>query len=239
MATKTRVARELLRALVDSGSGVLTKREQAITDAIAGRLVRDRVMPTPFGAGQVEQFLERFGEEDVNFFQEYGRGSFIRLRPVSNSDRLLPFLSLAADADLSSLQIFLLIFTEEKDDQGDVVGLRSLGFRFEPPEGGGTRGRHNYWHVQLTSSFSQNGGRQHPTTPSWLPKSTPAIPLNASDASTCVVGLAAALYGAVDAVTLVHQIRKCIPQKDRDRLMNEVQALGRNQVSASDRISSA
>ena len=233
VAKNARVAREVLRALVDSGSGELPTHEKAVTDAIAGRLQHDRVMPVAFGASQVERFLERFGEEDVNFFDEYGRWSFIQLRPVSKRDRLLPFLSLAADAGLTRFQLFLLVVTEEKDAQGTVVGLRSLGFRFEGPEGGGERGRHNYWHVQLTSSFAQSGGSRHPKTPTWLPRSTPAIPLNANDASTCVAGLAAALYGAVDAVTLVHQIGKRISKKDRDRLISDVQALSRNQVPES------
>lgn len=227
------MAKELLRALVSSSAGEQPTHEKAVTDAIAGRLQRDRVMPIAFGEAQVEPFLERLGTEDVNFFQEYGRESFIQLRPVSTGDRILPFLSLAADAALSRIQLFLLVFTEEKDSEGSVVGLRSLGFRFEPPEGDGGRGRHNYWHAQLTSSFSQNGGRKHPTTPSWLPSSTPAMPLDANDASTCVASLAVALYGAVDTATLVHRIGKRITKTDRDQLISEVQALSRNQVPES------
>ena len=109
----------------------------------------------------------------------------------------------------------------EDNDNND---LRSIVFRFESPEGGGDPGRHSYWHVQLTSSFESNEGLRHPSTPTWFPQSTPAFPLDAGSASTCVVSLAVALYDAVEAYGLVEELRKRVSESDIDALVDAVKA---------------
>ena len=103
-------------------------------------LQRDSALPPPVGKQKLKGLVERIGRESVNSFEFSGRQSFIPLEPVGRGDALLPFLAVSADTELKQFQLFLLIVMEDNDNNN----LRSIGFRFESPEGGGDSGRHSY-----------------------------------------------------------------------------------------------
>ena len=190
---------QLLLKLAEEGKKVGTPKELGIRTRLRNRLEKDGGAPIPYDAKR-QKLQDRFGRSPVNLFEENNASTFIPLKPAVKGAPILPYLSVVANQTLSEFRLLLLVFIEEAQN----VPLRSVGLRFESPEG--TGGRHDYWHVQLTSSFAQNGGQRHPSTPSWLPSSTPAIPLDASSAPSCVVALAVALYGGGAAATLVHNL---------------------------------
>ena len=221
MPSDGEVAGHLLLRLAERGdkdrrgataSSVLTKLELLLD--------RESTKPIPYAIQTAKSLPHRLGRKGVNFFSDGPSQSFIPLARVAKGKPLLPFVALKADATLSEFRLFLLMFMLT-----DKNRLRSLGFRFESPENPGSPGSHNYWHVQLTASFRQNGGLQHSTTPPWLPSSAPAFPLDANSASSCVLGLAVSLYGARVARDLVDELRGRISKDALDKLISDVKAL--------------
>ena len=216
MPSDGRLVGQLLLKLAEEGKKDGTPKELGVRTRLRDRLEKDGWAPIPYDAKR-QQLQARFGMSSVNLFGENCASTFIPLRPVVKGDPILPYLSVVANQTLSVFRLLLLVFVEEERNKP----LRSVGFRFESPEGNG--GKHDYWHVQLTSSFKQNGGQRHPSTPSWLPSSTPAIPLDASSAPSCVVALAVALYGGGAAATLVHNLG--VSPVAVKRLKSEVRAI--------------
>ena len=207
---------QLLLKLAEEGANDWLETESTFRTKLLSRLHDADWAPNPYYVKKMK-LPSRFGRKCVNLFRENGPRTFIPLRPIVE-DGILPYLSVVADRTLSEFRLLLLVFMEEAQNGP----LRSIGLRFESPEG---KGKHNYWHVQLTSSFEQNGGQRHPSTPSWLPSSTPAIPMDASSAATCVVALAVALYGGVEAATLVSNLGPGVSSEAIEGLMSEVSAL--------------
>lgn len=206
--------------LAEYGEKAGTTQESRFRTRLHARLQKEGWTPVRYDPRR-QKLQDRLGRSPVNLFTENTRSTYIPLKPVVKGTPLLPYLSVVADRTLSVFRLLLLVFMEDTEDDS----LRSVGFRFESPEGEG--GRHNYWHVQLTSSFEQNGGQVHPSTPSWLPSNTPAIPLDARSAASCVVALMVALYGGVEADTLVRNLPNVSDESVR-RLRREVRALGGN-----------
>lgn len=207
---------QLLLKLAEDGEKDGTQKELTVRTRLRARLEKDGWTPIPYDAKR-QKLQDRFGKSPVNLFEENNASTFIPLKPAVKGNPILPYLSVVANETLEVFRLLLLVFVEEERNEP----LRSVGFRFESPEGEG--GRHDYWHVQLASSFEQNGGQQHPSTPAWLPSSTPAIPLDASSAPSCVVALAVALYGGGAAATLVHNLG--VSPVAVKRLKSEVRAI--------------
>lgn len=225
MPSDGHLAGRLLLRLADEGNKPGSTLESKFRKRILVHLQKAAWAPSPhFDKSKIWQLPYDLGKSSVNLLAQNTPPIYIPLRPVVKGDLLLPYLSVVADATLSEFRLLLLMFTV--DNQAGTLKngiLRSVGFRFESPES--EKGRHNYWHVQLTSSFKPNGGEYHPSTPSWLPNSSPAIPLDACSAASCVVALAVALYGSFEAAQLVHNLRPRISTRAVQRLKNEVRAL--------------
>lgn len=68
--------------------------------------------------------------------------------------------------------------------------LRSIGFRFEAPEGPGI---HHYYHTQLITDEAWTIPRQEHHI--WLPTEQPAFPLDADNPVTLILCLLVSLYG--------------------------------------------
>lgn len=220
MSTDAHMVGQLLLKLAEEGKREGKPKEIEFRTRLQGRLQMSSWAPNPYDVKR-EKLQDRFGRTCVNLFKEKTSSTYIPLKPVVKSDSILPFLSVVANRTLSNFRLLLLAFREDAQNGS----LKSVGLRFESPEGEG--GKHNYWHVQLTSSFVLNGGQVHPSTPSWLPSSTPAIPLDASSAPSCVVALAVALYGGSMATDLVESLRPSVSVTGVQRLTKEVRALGK------------
>ena len=211
---------QLLLKLSEEGDREGSSRETKIRTRLLNLFQASDWVPSHYSAKR-ENLPHRLGKCSVNFFEEKGPRAYIPLKPVVKGDPILPYLSVVADQTLREFRLLLLAFMEDKENEE----LRSVGLRFESPEG---EGKHNYWHVQLTSSFKQNEGERHPSTPSWLPSNTPAISLDASSAATCVIALAVALYGGVETATLVRKLEPDVSSNVVRRLLREVRALSGN-----------
>lgn len=223
MPSEGHIVGQLLLKLAEEGGKGGTNKESRFRTRLLGHLQNSDWAPSHYPVER-ENLPYRLGRSSVNFFKEKGPRAYIQLKPVVEGDHILPYLSVAANETLSEFRLLLLVFMEETQDGP----LKSVGLRFESPEDQGEKGKHNYWHVQLTPSFVRNEGQSHPSTPSWLPSSTPAIPLDASSAASCVVALAVALYGRVAAATLVHNLKPGISDKAVRCLLREVRALSAN-----------
>ena len=223
MPSDGHLAGQLLLKLAEEGNKPGPARESKFRNRLLALLPNADWAPIPYSdKTKIRQLPYRLGKSSVNLFEETGPRTYIPLKPVVKGDLILPYLSVVADGTLSEFRLLLLAFTVEAQNGP----LRSVGLRFESPEGEG--GKHDYWHVQLTSSFEPNGGQVHRSTPSWLPSSTLAIPLDASSAASCVVALAVALYGGVAAATLVRNLEPGISHEAVEGLMREVRALTAN-----------
>ena len=207
--------------LADEGLREGTTQELNLRKHLLPKLESSKWTPAPYYARKCK-VQHRFGRSAVNLFEENNGITYIPLKPVVKGNPILPYLSVVANKSLSVFRLLLLVFVaESKKDR-----LKSIGLRFESPEG--SDGRHDFWHVQLTSSFEQNGGQRHPSTPAWLPSSAPAMPLDANSAASCVVALAVSLYGGVTAATLVRNLAPEVSRASVKRLMDEVRALSAN-----------
>lgn len=218
MPSEGHLVGQLLLKLAEEGDKPGSARESGFRNRLLPKIQEIDWAPVPYPI-KTRNLPYWLGRSRVHFFGEKGPRTYIPLKPVVHGDLILPYLSVVANETLSEFRLLLLTFTEES--QNGEVG--SVGFRFESPEGDG--GKHNYWHVQLTSSFEQNLGQRHASTPSWLPSNTPAIPLDASSAATCVVALAVALYGSLEAAALVRRLEPDISHRTIEDLMSEVSAL--------------
>jgi hypothetical protein len=118
-------------------------------------------------------------------------GMFLYLRPTEKGAFTVPALSLKADFRLSLPEVRIRLVLFLLDDQGD---LRSLGYRFETPEGPGD-GRHDYYHVQpIRSVFKDRPGFQL-SCPLWFPDTHPTWPIDANDPITLCLSSLFSLYG--------------------------------------------
>ena len=221
------IAGALIHGLAKRSTQGLNNKEAKVRDQIRSLIVGRSGRPIPeHGSQTTRSLLNRLGKSDINLSVGSVPGTFIALRPIAKSDLLLPYLSVAASADLSQFQLVLLVFTiDGSDSAGAFDSLRSIGFRFESPEASGEPGRHNYWHMQLTSNLASDSEFLKDTTLTWLPTSTPAIPLNAQNAATCVVNLAMALYGGLVAADLVDDLEKPYSKETVCSLKSQIKSL--------------
>ncbi len=200
-------AAKLIHGLAKRSSEGLSAKEEKVRERIRSRIFQLLGRPIPeYEPNYMKTLENRLGNSEVNLSADSSPGTLIALRPIVKSDELLPFLSLAASADLSRFRLVLLLFKIESGrTAGSKGALRSLRFRFESPESPEKPGRHNFWHMQLSANIASSSEVLDDTTPTWLPKSTPAIPLNADNAPTCVINLAMALYGGLVAKDLAKE----------------------------------
>ena len=220
MPSDGEIAGELILGLAKRGCEGLAVREAKIRTRIRDRIFRAGRAISEHEIVTAKTLPRRLGRKKVNLFWDSVPGTYIALKPIVKGDELLPYLSVAATADLSQFQLFLLAFTIDAND-----AVQSIGFRFESPESPNTTGRHNYWHMQLTTKFARDQAGSCETTPAWLPTSTPAIPIDANNAPTCVVNLAVALYGAAAASALIHELEVRISREAARKLLGEIKTL--------------
>lgn len=224
MSSDAHLVALLLHHLAEDGQKDTNSKEARARTKLLTRLHSFHPHFAQSGLEAVNALPEKLGRAPVNFFKDNSVSSFITLRPVVKGDSLLPLVSMVADKDLEEFRLFLLVVTE--DDRKNRV--RSLGFRFESPEGyDGEEGRHKYWHVQPTSSFHRSGGPADLPSPKWLPTSTPAIPLDAQSPSGCVVCLMVSLYGGYWTAEVLSDLKRKrkISNEHVERLRKEVRAL--------------
>lgn len=119
--------------------------------------------------------------------------------PIIESGQLVPLPRLGAEwiplvhvmrGQLPDGREFItlsIVLAGEKDGEH-----RSLGWRFEAPEGSG---EHCYWHAQPIREVRRQGDAIPLATPDWLPDTMPAIPLAASDPMQLLVCALVSIYG--------------------------------------------
>src|SRR5215208_3334899 len=166
---------------------------QKIYEAIGSGLVS-------FGnESEVEELLPSEASVDREFDNRY-----LYLNPVTHGMVMVPLLTLKADFGRSVPEIRLRVgLFLLHDDQ-----IRSLGFRFEAPEGKSAigAGRHNYYHVQMirglgsSISFSANEYLQ------WFPDAEPTFPVDANDPVKLLLSLLISLYGLDEVGILIAHV---------------------------------
>jgi hypothetical protein len=111
---------------------------------------------------------------------------YLYLNPVMRGLWLLPVLSIKANFErsLPEVRLRLGLFLWAKGR------VRSLGMRFETPEGPGL---HNYYHMQFIRGF--DGGSEMPGSLWWLPTKEPTVPLDADNPVALLLCLLVNLYG--------------------------------------------
>jgi hypothetical protein len=111
---------------------------------------------------------------------------YFYLTPVTEGRIMVPRIQLKCDfgRNIPEIRCRLDLFLLDDD-----LGLQSLGYRFESPEGQNIEavGVHHYYHIQLI---------QPPISRiDWLPETQPAFPIDADDPVKLVLGLLISLYG--------------------------------------------
>lgn len=109
---------------------------------------------------------------------------YLLLEPTEK-DYLLPLVTLHSCDEWIHFRVYTMLTKRH-----GAKGVGSIALRFETDEGSGG-GSHDYCHAQMCRSI----GRHPATTPSWLPQSVPAFPLNASDQVCLVLCMLTSLYG--------------------------------------------
>lgn len=130
--------------------------------------------------------LDAYLPSEDNVDTSFPDSRFIYLSPIITSRLMVPRIHLKCDFGRNipeircRLELYLLT---------DDVGIRSIGYRFESPEGQNDHGNgiHHYYHIQII---------QPPTSRiDWLPVHQPAFPLNIDDPVKLLLGLLISLYG--------------------------------------------
>lgn len=125
---------------------------------------------------------------------------FMYLRPTDEGT--VPLITMRSDFSRSwpELRIRLALFLLGAD--GDV---KSIGYRFETPEGMGG-GRHDYFHVQpIRCLFTQ--APQFPLScPDWFPDTHPTWPMDAEDPVTLCLSLLVSIYGIAYCSELLQRV---------------------------------
>lgn len=123
---------------------------------------------------------------------------FLYLEPCDGRPTFVPVLSVRCDSTLIQPEIRLQVglFLRHGDD------LRSIGLRFESPEGDAP-GVHDYYHGQFITYF--RNGPPLEGAPPWLPITQPALTLNSDGPVGLLLSLLVSLYG------LDHVGRKILP----------------------------
>ena len=112
---------------------------------------------------------------------------------------ILRLLTLQTSNDWVHFRAYVLLTMLDQCD-----GLQALAIRFETDEGpqtNGVTGSHDFCHAQLCQSIN---GKTRATTPSWLPESQPALPLDAEDQIGLVLCMLASLYGGRHVVERIN-----------------------------------
>lgn len=130
--------------------------------------------------------LERAGLANV---MASGR-QFLYLAPVRDVETWLPVMSVVGADRPAGISFQVALFA------GKSIDDRSLGFRFESPEGEARTnefGLHNFYHAQLCTALRPSGRKA--STVGWLPVTQPSVPLDASDPTSLFAAMLLALYG--------------------------------------------
>lgn len=119
--------------------------------------------------------------------------------PVSDSGQLVPMRRLTAD-----WLPLIHVRRGKRDDERRFITLsvvlagemngedRSVGWRFEAPEG---PGEHCYWHAQPIREVRLEGGAIQLATPGWLPPKMPTLPLAADNPLELLLCAVVSIYG--------------------------------------------
>jgi hypothetical protein len=122
---------------------------------------------------------------ETNVSASFGN-RFFCLKPVTEHRIMVPRIHLKCDFGRNipevrcRLELFLLNVNAE---------IRSLGYRYESPEGKNIQGGgvHHYYHIQLTKPPISNVD--------WLPETQPAFPVDADGPVKLILSVLISLYG--------------------------------------------
>jgi len=132
--------------------------------------------------GSSEELEAHLPSKD-NIQHKFPSNQFFYLNPVTKHCVMVPRIRLEYDfaRHIPLVRVYLGLFLLHDGK------LKSLGFRFETPEG---EGLHNFYHAQM---FIEKG----PPLPyhAWLPTSQPSFPLDAEDPVQLLLCLLTSLYG--------------------------------------------
>jgi hypothetical protein len=136
---------------------------------------------------ELESFLPSTRRTSANFADNR---KFLYLPPVTGRYLIVPLLSIRFNLDtMPEVRLRVGLFLLDKDEKI----MRSIGFRFETPEGEGT---HNFYHAQLISDFEKDRlGFDLVGCPTWLPTTEPTLPLKANNPAELLICLLVSLYG--------------------------------------------
>ncbi len=115
-------------------------------------------------------------------------GRYLYLNPVIEGRLMVPRIQINYDfgRNIPEIRCRLEMFLIDKDDESP---LKSLGCRFESPEGQNDQGKgiHHYYHIQIIQPPTSNI--------TWLPVNQPAFPLNADNPVKLLLCVLVSLYG--------------------------------------------
>jgi hypothetical protein len=171
---------QLLRQLAGAANG-LDDSVEASPDL---RRVYDHIRRDfpPCGESEIEWLLKKAPLSGSSL--EVG---FIWLEPMRTTPAAIPVLAFEYSFDARRKVCLRVAIFVPGDDQYPVG---AIGYRLESPEGGRS---HNFHHAQHIVDFGPEA-RPLPC-PRWIPTSQPALPINAKDSVSLLVGLLVSLYG--------------------------------------------
>jgi len=133
--------------------------------------------------------LEAFLPTANNLVSDFAAGrKFLYLDPCQGQPTFVPVVSLRCDFSLLEPEVRFRIGLFMRHDNE----VKSIGLRFESPEGDGD-GIHDYYHAQYITSFYS--GAPLKGAPPWLPTSQPAMTLEADGPIGLMLSLLMSLYG--------------------------------------------
>lgn len=152
-------------------------KEQRLFDKLSGRY-----RPVT-GDIELSRLLPTTANPESNF-----RDGWLYLKPPPNTEWLLPVIAARFDyrRSIPSAHLELGLFRFKADDATPV----GVGYRFEAPEG---PGQHSYYHAQPLAKLGSDDARSE--LPTWLPQSTPAMPVDAVDSVTLAMCILISIYG--------------------------------------------
>ena len=132
--------------------------------------------------------LERSLPADENVRNEFPSRRFLYLDPIESDGVMIPVLWMSFDFSRFHplVRIYLCLFLRYENQ------IRSLGYRFEAPEG---EGIHHYYHAQIIRGMPPGIPFHPPELHDWLPEGQPSFPLDAYNPTELLLCLLLALYG--------------------------------------------
>ena len=115
---------------------------------------------------------------------------YVYFMPVDEGGPIIPIMTFGYNLSRSSPPIPEVRFRVGLFLMDSTQDLKSIGFRFEAPEG---EGIHHYYHAQMITGFSK--GDASLNSLNWLPESQPAFSLDAKNSVELFICLLVSLYG--------------------------------------------